>query len=79
MAVLQRRREILLYCNYEDNDAISERERERERVGLMSGWLKDYSYKCQPIDYSDNPIALRVRTVLTSTCKHCQPTRRWDN
>nr|CAD7267403.1 unnamed protein product [Timema shepardi] len=32
--------------------------------GLMSGWLKDYSYKCQPIDYSDNPIALRVRVLV---------------
>lgn len=26
----------------------------------MSGWLLDYSYKCQPVDYSHNPTALRV-------------------
>ncbi|XP_011495487.1 PREDICTED: elongation of very long chain fatty acids protein AAEL008004 [Ceratosolen solmsi marchali] len=28
--------------------------------GLMAGWLYDYSYKCQPIDYSNNPQALRM-------------------
>ncbi|CAL7952338.1 unnamed protein product [Xylocopa violacea] len=28
--------------------------------GLMSGWLFDYSYTCQPVDYSDNPQALRM-------------------
>nr|CAD7435556.1 unnamed protein product [Timema monikensis] len=27
---------------------------------LMSGWLFDYSFKCQPVDYSHNPTALRV-------------------
>lgn len=27
---------------------------------LMSGWLWDYSYKCQPIDYSVNKKAMRV-------------------
>ena len=28
---------------------------------LMSGWLFDYNYRCQPVDYSlDNPKALRV-------------------
>lgn len=30
---------------------------------LMSGWLLDYSYKCQPVDYSHNPTALRVNNV----------------
>nr|CAD7420799.1 unnamed protein product [Timema poppensis] len=45
-------------------------ERKREREGLMSGWLKDYSYKCQPIDYSDNPIALRVFFVLRKKNNH---------
>ena len=27
---------------------------------LMSGWFWDYSYKCQPVDYSYNKKALRV-------------------
>ena len=27
---------------------------------LMGGWLQYYSFKCQPVDYSDNPIAIRV-------------------
>jgi elongation of very long chain fatty acids protein 7 len=27
---------------------------------LMSGWLMDYSLGCQPVDYSNNPKALRV-------------------
>lgn len=32
--------------------------------GLMSGWLYDYDYRCQPVDYSNNPLALRMaRTV----------------
>ncbi|CAB0035567.1 unnamed protein product [Trichogramma brassicae] len=32
--------------------------------GLMAGWLNDYSFKCQPVDYSDNPKAMRIaRTV----------------
>jgi hypothetical protein len=26
----------------------------------MSGWLQEYSYKCQPVDYSHNPTAVRV-------------------
>jgi len=29
--------------------------------GLQAGWLWDYSYTCQPVDYSNNPVALRVR------------------
>ncbi|XP_049781491.1 elongation of very long chain fatty acids protein AAEL008004 isoform X1 [Schistocerca nitens] len=27
---------------------------------LMSGWLTEYSFRCQPIDYSDNPLAVRI-------------------
>nr|CAD7410955.1 unnamed protein product [Timema cristinae] len=27
---------------------------------LMSGWWDDYSYRCQPIDFSDNPKAVRM-------------------
>ncbi len=28
----------------------------------MSGWLFDYSFGCQPVDYSNSPKALRVCT-----------------
>uniref|UniRef100_A0A0C9Q1Z9 Elongation of very long chain fatty acids protein n=2 Tax=Fopius arisanus TaxID=64838 RepID=A0A0C9Q1Z9_9HYME len=31
---------------------------------LMSGWAKGYSFRCQPVDYSNNPLALR----MASTC-----------
>ena len=31
---------------------------------LMGGWLFHYSYKCQPVDYSDNPVAIRVSFVI---------------
>lgn len=27
---------------------------------LMSGWWGHYSFKCQPVDYSNNPMAIRV-------------------
>ncbi|RZF32265.1 hypothetical protein LSTR_LSTR009494 [Laodelphax striatellus] len=30
---------------------------------LMSGWLLEYSYKCQPVDYSHNPTALRMANL----------------
>ncbi|XP_045475588.1 elongation of very long chain fatty acids protein AAEL008004-like [Harmonia axyridis] len=30
---------------------------------LMSGWFWDYSYKCQPVDYSNNDKALRMATL----------------
>lgn len=30
---------------------------------LMSGWLLDYSYKCQPVDYSHNPTAMRMANL----------------
>ncbi|KAJ9590191.1 hypothetical protein L9F63_016680 [Diploptera punctata] len=30
---------------------------------LMSGWLLDYSYKCQPVDYSHNPTAVRMANL----------------
>lgn len=28
--------------------------------GLESGWRKYYNYSCQPVDYSRNPVAIRV-------------------
>ncbi|XP_074110770.1 very long chain fatty acid elongase AAEL008004-like isoform X1 [Cotesia typhae] len=27
---------------------------------LMGGWWGHYSFRCQPVDYSDNPIAIRI-------------------
>ncbi|KAK0166824.1 hypothetical protein PV327_004307 [Microctonus hyperodae] len=30
----------------------------------MSGWAKGYSFRCQPVDYSNNPLALR----MAATC-----------
>lgn len=27
----------------------------------MGGWFRGYSYRCQPVDYSQNPMAIRVR------------------
>ncbi|XP_050537984.1 elongation of very long chain fatty acids protein AAEL008004-like isoform X1 [Daktulosphaira vitifoliae] len=30
---------------------------------LMSGWFMDYSYQCQPVDYSYNPTALRMANL----------------
>lgn len=31
---------------------------------LMGGWLYDYSFGCQPVDFSNSPQALRVRQEL---------------
>lgn len=28
--------------------------------GLMAGWWNDYSFRCQPVDYSNNPKAMRM-------------------
>nr|QXU64631.1 fatty acid elongase 20 [Blattella germanica] len=28
--------------------------------GLQAGWLRDYNYRCQPVDYSENPKAIRM-------------------
>nr|ACO10630.1 Elongation of very long chain fatty acids protein AAEL008004 [Caligus rogercresseyi] len=30
---------------------------------LLAGWLFEYSFKCQPVDYSNNPSAVRMATV----------------
>ncbi|KAI4473086.1 hypothetical protein M0804_015492 [Polistes exclamans] len=30
----------------------------------MSGWARGYSFRCQPVDYSSNPLALR----MANTC-----------
>ncbi|KZC08760.1 Elongation of very long chain fatty acids protein 1 [Dufourea novaeangliae] len=32
--------------------------------GLVSGWLSDYSYTCQPVDYSNNPNTLRMMRAV---------------
>lgn len=31
--------------------------------GLEGGWRKHYNYRCQPVDYTRNPIAMRVSVV----------------
>jgi elongation of very long chain fatty acids protein 7 len=31
---------------------------------LASGWWRDYSFGCEPMDYSDSPQAMRVRLML---------------
>lgn len=30
----------------------------------MSGWWGSYSFRCQPVDYSNNPMALRVSLCI---------------
>lgn len=47
---------------------------------LMSGWLLEYSYKCQPVDYSHNPTALRVSTynIKITKNKH-EKNKKWEN
>lgn len=30
---------------------------------LMSGWWGSYSFRCQPVDYSSNPMALRMANI----------------
>ncbi|GAA6235033.1 elongation of very long chain fatty acids protein 4-like [Lates japonicus] len=30
---------------------------------LVSSWLSNYSYLCQPVDYSTNPLAMRMARV----------------
>ncbi|XP_068980281.1 very long chain fatty acid elongase 7-like isoform X2 [Bombus flavifrons] len=32
--------------------------------GLMAGWLHDYNYSCQPVDYSDNPKSMRMAKIV---------------
>lgn len=35
----------------------------------MGGWLNHYSLRCQPVDYSDNPIANRVSDDTSSNVR----------
>ncbi|CAH2991927.1 unnamed protein product [Chilo suppressalis] len=32
--------------------------------GLVSGWWNDYEFSCQPVDYSDNPKAIRMASAV---------------
>ncbi|XP_012288633.1 elongation of very long chain fatty acids protein AAEL008004 [Orussus abietinus] len=32
--------------------------------GMAAGWFRDYSFRCQPVDYSDNPKALRMTRAV---------------
>ena len=34
-----------------------------KQQSLMGGWWGQYSFRCQPVDYSNNPTALRVSFV----------------
>lgn len=36
--------------------------------GLDGAWLKNYNWKCEPVDYSYSPDALRVR--MSIACPH---------
>lgn len=36
---------------------------------LRSGWWGHYSFKCQPVDYSNNTLALRVSPYDYDNCK----------
>ncbi len=36
----------------------------------MSGWANSYSYRCQPVDYTDNPLAIRVSCVHEIILQH---------
>lgn len=33
--------------------------------GLQGGWMGKYSFACQPVDYSDDPTAVRVSNKFT--------------
>lgn len=33
---------------------------------LMGGWWGEYSFRCQPVDYSENPTAIRVSSPRIS-------------
>ncbi|XP_058054557.1 elongation of very long chain fatty acids protein 7 [Anopheles bellator] len=32
--------------------------------GIEGGWRKHYSYRCQPVDYSPNPVAMRMARAV---------------
>lgn len=34
---------------------------------MMGGWLNHYSFRCQPVDYTDNPKAIRVSDAQASS------------
>lgn len=38
--------------------------------GLDAAWLTKYSWKCEPVDYSDTPEARRVRISMTFIITH---------
>nr|XP_037874735.1 elongation of very long chain fatty acids protein AAEL008004 isoform X2 [Bombyx mori]XP_037874736.1 elongation of very long chain fatty acids protein AAEL008004 isoform X2 [Bombyx mori] len=43
---------------------------------MMGGWLFHYSLKCQPVDYTDNPVAIRIGAAGWFTGRYnfqCQP------
>lgn len=34
--------------------------------GLDGAWLRHYSWRCQPVDWTDNPMAMRVSSSTVS-------------
>lgn len=44
------------------------------KQGLEGGWRKHYNYRCQPVDYTRNPIAMRVSII----CKYIQSSLNWN-
>lgn len=34
----------------------------------MTGWFTGYSFRCQPVDYSRSPTAMRVSAIYLSSC-----------
>jgi elongation of very long chain fatty acids protein 7 len=46
---------------------------------LMSGWWGSYSFRCQPVDYSDSPMALRVSTNEFFNAKRDKNTKQFNS
>lgn len=36
--------------------------------GLEGGWRKHYNFTCQLVDYTDNPLAIRVSSIICALC-----------
>lgn len=50
----------LIFCRFVDLIIMNEHFSSSFQY-LQSGWLSHYSLKCQPVDYSNSPLAMRVR------------------
>ena len=38
---------------------------------LMGGWWSQYSFRCQPVDYSNSPTAIRVSKFVFTSQETC--------